>query len=272
MKARKRIIALALGVNLCVAAWTHAADQPPELTFGKYYEPYEPNIEPNAPGYALPLDLNDVINYDVVTSRLSLTDAHNLIKQHGFVVVEPRYELWVQDRDNIMRPWQDLKSKDIPFFITIDTALHLYHVQFDGTLKDIEEREFIPDINDLTMALLNDAFLQHEQLHGELQEAAKRNIAYLSVAQKLMDPNASTSQLVDNAALGELTKIEAHQGFAASDIFIYDEDYSQYVPRGHYTRSEPLKRYFKTMMWYGRMAFLLKGGPEGLVSEYDARI
>src|SRR5690606_15389028 len=29
-------------------------------------------------------------------------------------------------------------------------------------------------------------------------------------------------------------------------------DYTQMVPRGHYTKSEPLKRYFQTMMWLGR--------------------
>ncbi len=78
--------------------------------------------------------------------------------------------------------------------------------------------------------------------------------------------------MVYDTVAGEMTKIEAHTGFIPSEIFIYEEDYSQYVPRGHYTRSEQLKRYFKTMMWYGRMAFLLKGGPEGLISEYDARI
>ena len=36
------------------------------------------------------------------------------------------------------------------------------------------------------------------------------------------------------------------------------EDYTQYIPRGHYTRSEALKAYFKSMMWYGRMTFRLK--------------
>jgi hypothetical protein len=40
------------------------------------------------------------------------------------------------------------------------------------------------------------------------------------------------------------------------------EDFSQYVPRGHYTRSEPLKQYFRTMMWYGRLTFRLKSADE----------
>lgn len=29
------------------------------------------------------------------------------------------------------------------------------------------------------------------------------------------------------------------------------------MPRGHYTRSETLKRYFRAMMWYGEMTFRL---------------
>jgi hypothetical protein len=84
----------------------------------------------------------------------------------------------------------------------------------------------------------------------------------------------------------EVQNIEQHEGFHPSAIFnsntncickyscCYCEDYSQYVPRGHYTRSEQLKRYFKAMMWYGRMAFLLKGcnGDDALISERDAKL
>src|SRR5947207_6847650 len=84
--------------------------------------------------------------------------------------------------------------------------------------------------------------------------------------------------MVQSEVARALALIEAHAGLANSPIFIYDEDYSQYVPRGHYTRSETLGRYFKAMMWYGRMTCLLKGsdsfGPGGdaLISVADARI
>jgi hypothetical protein len=36
------------------------------------------------------------------------------------------------------------------------------------------------------------------------------------------------------------------------------EDYT-HILRGHYTKSEALAAYFKSMMWYGRMTFILKG-------------
>ena len=34
-----------------------------------------------------------------------------------------------------------------------------------------------------------------------------------------------------------------------------DVDFSQFEPRGHYTNTEQLKRYFRAMMWLGRIDF-----------------
>jgi len=248
----------------------------PELN--KYYIPYESTIEPNAPGYALPLDLNTVDNYAAMNSKFNLAGAAQLLEQNGFVIIEYDFQVADSNRDDVVKPYEYLRRMNVPLFVTADTLVHLYHVQFDETLKDVEQREFVSDINDLTAALLNEALTQYERYGGDLKEAAKRNIAYLAVAQKLIEPEAQVPQLVANIVMSELAKIDAHQGFAPSDIFIYQEDYSQYVPRGHYTRSEELKRYFKTLMWYGRMAFLLKGaenwGPAGdaLISVHDAKI
>ena len=273
MKARNHIFLLLLGLSVFTLMGTNVrADGLTQLSFGQYYEPYELNIEPNAPGYTLPLDLNDVVNINYVSSTIPLDSERNLIRQNGFAIWETILPLSQPWSDDIITVYESLSASDIPLFVTTDTFLHLYHLQFDETLKGIEEREFIRDVNNLSAAMLNDAMQQIGLLDADLNEAARRNVAYLSVAQKLIDPNASNPEFVDDMVLGELAKIEAHQDFTPSDIFLYDEDYSQYVPRGHYTRSEQLKRYFKTIMWYGRMAFLLKGGSAGLISEYDAKI
>jgi len=240
----------------------------------EYYVPYDNPIEPNAPGYTLPLDLGTIGNYADMDSRFGLNSAAPLLEQNGFAVIE--YNL--PDPNDIVAPYEHLRRMDVPLFVTADTLLHLYHIQFDETLKEIEEREFYADIHDLTTALLDDALSLHEQYTGRLKEAAKHNVAYLTVAKKLIQPEAQVPELVADLVAGELAKIDAHTGFDNSDIFIYKEDYSQYVPRGHYTRSEQLKRYFRTLMWYGRMAFLLKGaenwGPmgEALISIEDAKI
>lgn len=83
----------------------------------------------------------------------------------------------------------------------------------------------------------------------------------------------------------ELELIKEHQGWENSPIFVYKEDYSQYVPRGHYTKSEKLKNYFVAMMWYGRMTALVNGSEsltagtsecsgfyDGIISKQDAKI
>lgn len=92
-------------------------------------------------------------------------------------------------------------------------------------------------------------------------------------------------ELAQNLVRREVMLIQEHKGWDFSPIFIYKEDYSQYVPRGHYTRSEKLKNYFKALMWFSRMTALIEGSPslaegesrcgenlDGIISEYDARI
>jgi hypothetical protein len=242
----------------------------------EYYTAYANTVEPNATGYSLPLDLSQVVNYSHLDSALRLANAVPTLRENGWALLE--YKVYQGEPNDIVKPYESLKSMNVPIFVTSDTLLHLYHIQFDETLKEIEENEFYADIGALTTALLDMALQQYEQSTGDLKEAAKRNVAYLAVAHKLIDPAASAPPLVTGLVTAELSKIEAHEGFKASDIFLYEEDYSQYVPRGHYTRSEILKRYFKTLMWYGRISFLLKGAephcPEckALISPYDAKI
>ncbi|MBP8718542.1 MAG: DUF3160 domain-containing protein [Candidatus Atribacteria bacterium] len=94
-----------------------------------------------------------------------------------------------------------------------------------------------------------------------------------------------TPEVVQELVQAEINLIDAHQGWEYSPLFIYQEDYSQYIPRGHYTKAKKLKNYFKALMWYGRMTALIEGSPSlsagesacsggigGIISEYDARI
>ncbi len=246
-----------------------------------HYTPFNNTVLPDAPGYTLPLSVGNVMNYEELSTWFGLQEVQSFIETNGFAVREYDVTRLCPEpavNDDIILPYQCLNRANRPIFITSDSLLHLYHVQFDESLKEIEEREFIPDITALTASLLEATLTQHGAYAGDLQEAARRNLAYLAVAQKLLEPAAEAPALVADAVAGEIANIEAHAGFAESDIFIYEEDYSQYVPRGHYTRGEPLERYFKAMMWYGRLVFLLKGdedwGPDGnaLVSVHDARI
>ncbi len=274
------VIALAIGTCGADPAPTEGDDAKgiQKLELYSYYDPQPTSVTPSAPSYSVPLQFDDVSNADRISVYLGLDDnAREAVERNGFVVVsarDPRGEMY----QDMVEPYVDLEKAVMPIFVTSDSLLHLYHVQFDEILKCVEENEFFASLVSMTNALFDESLLQYDSFSGELKEAARRNVAYFTVAMKLLGEEVTVPDFVSEEVSGELSKIEAHSGFSPSDVFIYKEDYSQYVPRGHYTRSETLKKFFKAMMWYGRIGFLLKGselwGPqyEALISVEDARI
>jgi hypothetical protein len=228
--------------------------------FLKYYKPIKEDFKIEMPQYPLPLDLNRITNFTSVSNKyLKEKEQKDLLKKNGFVVVSGAKS------DDITSFYKNLIGENITIYVTADTPLHLFHILFDETLKEIEESSFYPDVLKVTGALLDASKEDYKNFNGDLKEAAKRNVAYFSVAMKLFDPDFSPPDYVKKWVEWEIGEIEKHSGlpdyFVAREkaLFRIPEDYSQYKPRGHYTRSEELKKYFKGMMWYGRMTFLLKG-------------
>jgi len=228
--------------------------------FLKYYKPVPEDFTIEMPGYSLPLDLTFVSNLREVESRyLNKPEYLHLLLKNGFVVVGGGKV------DDIATPYKWIIDQEIPIYVTADTPLHLFHIQFDETLKEIEESVFYPDILEVTRILLKESEKNYKEFTGDLKEAAKRNVAYFSVALKQFDPGFSPPRYVKELVDWECEQIEKHIGLPdyglamEKSLFKIPEDYSQYKPRGHYTRSDTLKRYFKGMMWFGRITFLLKG-------------
>lgn len=235
----------------------------PKTAFAKYYQPVAYEAAAAAPGYELPLDLQQVVN--AATTQWLSEPARELLRRNGFVVVDEGVQ------EDIVKIYSRAEDDGLPVFVTADTLLHLYHLQFDDTLRAVEEREFHPAMVRFSREMLRLAEEQYRQLEGDVKEAARRNVGFFAVGLACLEGSDGRSAAAPEAAQ-ELALIAAHEGFASSPLFKYNEDYSQYVPRGHYTRSETLKRYFKAMMWYGRIAMLLKGGTAVLADPHDATI
>ena len=239
-------------------------------TLNAQYLPVDISVVPNAPGPALPLNLEEVTNFDWINKRIGLENAVPSLVENGFAMIE--WDLAAErgpkeENDKIISPYIYCVDAGIPIFITSDSLLHVFHVLFDDTLKDVEENEFVDSLSGLTNALLSAALDQYRTYTGDFKEAAWRNTQYLHVAKTLIENDEPPWPVVADDVSNELSLIMAHEGFGRSPIFHYQEDYSQYAPRGHYPDSNELSRYFRTMMWYGRMAFLLNSG-----TPYDARI
>ena len=249
----------------------------PKLSMASAYKSTQFSVTPAVSSYPLPLDINSTANSSRVMSEFKLNSGQEaLLKKNGFVVIP-----W--SGDDIVNPYKTLKDREIPIFVTTDTLLHLYHIQFNEILKRIEEEEFFSQLINMSQSMLERAKSDYQSFtNPKLKEAARRNVAYFAVALMLLEtPSKKIAFDIPNYVKKEVSEeiqnVQDHQGFRPSAIFnspdsqkLYQEDYSQYVPRGHYTRSEALKSYFKAMMWYGRMAFLLKGGADALIAEEDA--
>src|SRR3989338_6650531 len=213
------------------------------------YEPYRVEVTPSADSYNLPINLGDVKNKNKLYFK---SFSEQKLSQQGFAAIPSNF-------DQIYELYDDNKDKNRPNFVTSDSVLHTYHVLYDYTLRNLEINKFIPALRNLNKTILDTAQSQYASISDpKVKTAAKKNIAYLAVAAKLLDPAITVPDEVIEMTEAELTLIEKHEGFEESPIFGYQEDYSQYVPRGHYTRNEDFKKYFKTMMWYGRMMFRIE--------------
>lgn len=152
--------------------------------------------------------------------------------------------------------YEDNDYRNIPSFITVDSVLHLYHLFFSFALRHLEEQKLLPLAEQLTSELLHQCLKTYEKSPTEeLREAAVRNLAYMSVGARLLGLAVNLPEAPGEMVEKELNLIAKHEGFMAGAILPYAIDYTQFVPRGHYTRTESLNRYFMAMMWYGLFPF-----------------
>ncbi len=194
-------------------------------------------------------------------SQYNLTDKEqNALKDNGFFIKKSNYDTFSDFYE---------KNGGKPLFISFDTFLQAYHILIDMSLRYDEIHYFVDTLDKLNREMIMNSIAQYYTAPDQLvAEAAKRNITFFYIGEKLLNPdyllpvelNPDIKKEVEDTANKEFALINAHKGIAVSPLFGYKEDYSQYVPRGHYTRNETFKRYFKSMMWYGRMRFLLKPG------------
>ena len=198
-----------------------------------------------------PEDLAKVANVDKVV--LGAPQKALLAKQ-GFVATSTPADA------KALKFWQvyeDARYRGLPVLVTTDAMLNTFHTVFDMMLQRLEETRFMERAIAMSEALYNTSSDQwNAAATPAAKQAAQANMAYFAVALSLLKGDAVYgAEVVRDAVQAELKLIDQAGGLGTSPVLGYVEDYSQYKPRGHYTRSDVLKRYFKGMMWYGHTAF-----------------
>jgi len=219
------------------------------------FVPFEESFNPNAPTYTVYQGLSNVVNlgqYPTLPSGVS-----QKIVSNGFAVI-PQSE-YKQIYEILELNYDD----GVPSFVSSDSVLHAYHVLYDLALREVEVFSFWDLLGNLTDTLLDISFSQYDAApEGRWADAALRNLMFFTVALKLLDNETVIPPTfppeVEPAVENVLQLIDAHSDMTAAWFMNYEEDFTQFVPRGHYTRSEQLEKYFQVMMWYGRVSFRLQ--------------
>jgi hypothetical protein len=172
--------------------------------------------------------------------KLSSSERELLIR-NGFVVALASYE-------QLFMLYESNWWSGTPSFVTPDLMLQLFHLCISSTLKRIEQDALSADLADFSQRMAVKFNLPDEP----------RLAAYFGVACRLLGKEVPLGPIPESLCQAELALINGHAGRSASAIFPFMLDYSMFQTRGHYTRNDTLRRYFRAMEWYGTVPFPLE--------------
>jgi hypothetical protein len=240
--------------------------------------------------------------YRLIRKALELTsEEQEIFKRTGIVGVDHG------QRYSMASAYLAIYRRDLPVLITSDSILHAMHRSFDNILIELENGVFMPTIKkllaDTQAALRGEA---QTVTVPPVRKSAEDIDLYLTVARNLIEPgdtlpecdamdadlescaaggakeeSKSPAELAVHSELGQDAKAAEILGAIMAEdpdrrVSFYGRtpgpriDWSQFRPRGHYTKSFALKRYFRTMMWLGRVdvGFNL-GAPDSAFGKVD---
>ena len=216
-------------------------------------KPLPGGIKPAIKSYTIKSDLSNVENLSVFKEDLTAGMKEKLVK-NGFVAVPTDYVqmFFIYENNEYKRP-------RYPAFITTDIMLHTYHMFFSYALRTIEARHLYEAASHLAELMAKESAKQlTKTTEVVVKNSARKNLAYFEVARALLaKESVSPDSRVKKIVKRELKLINAANGRAPSPLMENKLDYTMFKPRGHYTRTESLKRYFKAMVWFGLVPFEL---------------
>jgi hypothetical protein len=144
-----------------------------------------------------------------------------------------------------------------PNYITEDFLLMTYGMLLDDAIAHFEEKVALPEMAAIVEGL-------EQELGGG---GSADNRAFVAVLRALL---AGQDRVSEEKAAAELKLVLAAGGLSKSPLFGQTIDYSQFKPRGKYTRSAELGRYFQAMRYAGTVLFPVRDTQATGTSPADA--
>jgi hypothetical protein len=219
--------------------------------FGKYGA--VPLQDPNTPAYQGPATPHSVAKIVLTKGeRAELKQVKALgpaLAKNSFAVVRSGSGLFADEYEGNI-------YGGFPIYVTTDAAYNAWHLVFDKTLRDLESGVLSPKLSLLlTRALAN--------AHKETLAAAGTPLgvpaSHVEQLYELAESELGMSVKLGPLATREKALIAAHDAKSTSPITGAQIDYSLFTPRGHYTLTPALTRFFLSMSVLGQLAFCLPG-------------
>uniref|UniRef100_A0A832G6B5 DUF3160 domain-containing protein n=1 Tax=Ignavibacterium album TaxID=591197 RepID=A0A832G6B5_9BACT len=182
-----------------------------------------------------------------------------LLNEHGFMVSERLNKV------SFGQSLLEIFHYDLPVFVSVDAILHAFHISYDRMLMDVETGSIISRLTQLLQNLhsnqnsLNLKYASNTQMLPMLKDVD----VYLTVALRLMNVNVNPYYLSNSSVVDEILSLIYNEQPSNYNLFANScrtVDWSQFKPRGHYADNfafPELEKYFRTMMWLGRIEFYL---------------
>jgi hypothetical protein len=196
------------------------------------------------------IDLNGTkkANFENVVNREQFENIPKELVEHlkmdGFVINKGEHE-------QLFHVYDENYYDYTPSFITTDLYLQAVHMHISKEMQSIEEEKMITLLTELIRDQINIAKRNADPAKSPIiKKASEWNEVYYAVALSLI---TGTKQNVpaDYTTSYDYEYGHATEGQGKSSDFLEDPlmDYTQFQPRGNYTRTEALKRYFKCVKW-----------------------
>jgi len=175
------------------------------------------------------------------------------LSRDGFLVIPSQYQ-------QLFHLYENNDYLGVPSFITVDAVLQLYHLFFDMTLRNIEQKFLFNKVKQLCQQMIKHSDeISRDLVAPIIKQAAQRNKIYFSIPYYFISKGKLRLQgQALSLAKKELNLCQEKAPWIDSPYLGRKFDYSQFIPRGHYTRNSTLTSYFKAMMWFGLAGIEIK--------------
>ena len=184
-------------------------------------------------------------------THFRLNDAEAaVLRQNGFVASE-RLGAY-----SFPEAFYQVFIKDRPVFVSTDAILQAWHRSYLDILQELEE-VFLSSSMSQVLEGMNAQIPLLAQQSGEtfLSESLLDADYFLAVARSLLAGEIRPSNLGQDSRVA--AALQAINEGMLIEFPLFGEkrgvDFSQFTVRGHYDQTETLKRYFRMMMWCGRI-------------------